>query len=404
MITRSRKQHNAARLAILLTAGISLGLYAACGGAGQDAADRARPPRAATSCALLVSDSVLHDFLHLVDRVESGANVSVREMTELADRPLWRTWRRSFFAEETSAETIGHALFVALRGTDALPEDMRGRVYRNDLVRNYRQTANRREQITAFLAQFTAAERACDIATLLRGYLTAADLPDTLRLEFVVGMPEIRLFEGVFLVDAGLAWASGQEQLVRFLASTLYKQRTLVDGPIPNSVHGSAILLHSLRVVRNEAVAAYIDDLPEVTFDGRHELLAAASFKPETVFRSATRTLSSLDGDLTLYLAKPSVTDEEWLDTYRLFVGAQSWQTTGWFMARTIVDRLGIEQLQQVGRSVPDFFAAYQNAATSPPRTAQAEPGSPAWYLAAAPALSESNWAWLEPELRRLFP
>ena len=45
----------------------------------------------------------------------------------------------------------------------------------------------------------------------------------------------------------------------------------------PEVESGLPVPRETLRLVRNEAVPAYLDRMPDVTFDPRHRLLAAAS-------------------------------------------------------------------------------------------------------------------------------
>lgn len=403
---RRRRQAAPALGLVLLLGALSTG----CG----DSQDQATADRrtggapqallAARSCPLLVSRAGLQDFWTLSDRIAAGERYSLEDLVELADSPSWQLWRRSYLQDIVQAEPIGRALFIALIGRDQLPERQRDRTIRLDLVRNFELTRDRRQEITAAVDRFIEQERGCEIRDRLQGYLPAAALPDTLRIEFMVGLPELRLFEDVFMVDAGLAWAAGQEQLTRFLTSTLYKRLTLVEGPIPGNARGVDILLHSLRLVRNEAVAAYIDQAPEIAFEPRHPILGRVSPKPDEFASQALRTLTSLDAGITQVRALAEPTDEDWRNLYRLFVGAQSWQPTGWFMARTIADQLGTARLQEVGRSVPDLVAAYQEAASGLPGTTEAGRGTLEWFLASAPAFSADNAAWLDRELRRLFP
>lgn len=398
--------HNAAHRLAVLTLVVAAG--AALSGCGSDkpAAQRYETgaPTVASRCALVVSDAGLREFYDLADLVAAGQRPDLAAMTAAADTPTWQFWRRSYLQEIVRPEPVGRAMHIAMLGRDELPDRQRDKTVRLDLVRNFELAIERRAEITAAVERFVADERGCQVKDRLRGFLPQSDLPDTLRLAFMVALPEIRFFEDVLLVDAGLLWASGQDQLVRFLASTVYKQRTLVDGRSPSQATGPAILLHCLRLVRNEGVAAYLDAMDEISFEPRHPILGRSSPKPDELCLAATRTLRSLDTNLTDARRREHTPDEQWMDFFRLFVAAGSWQSTGWFMAEVIVDRLGLERLQTDGRSVPAFFAAYHEAAAIAKPAPQAPPGSVARFVADPPAFSPENAAWLDHELRQLFP
>jgi hypothetical protein len=369
-------------------------------GACGDGQDEPAAHQAAAACPLLVDTSALRAFWDLADQSPGSLEAMIAE----ADGPVWRFWRRSFIHDVVRAESIGRAMFIALEGREQLPDRIRDRTVRLDLVRNFELSRDRRAEITAAVARFVEEEHGCEVFVLLQGWLPEAALPDTLRLTIMPGLPEIRFFEDIFLVDAGLVWASGPAQLVQFLASSLYKQRTLVEGPHPINTQGKDTFLHALRLVRNEAVPAYLDDMPEIAFDPRHTIIGRAAPRPDELCLQAIRTLRGVDAGLSHVLALAEPTDEHWQNLYRIFVGAQSWQATGWYMARTIADQLGRARLQEVGGSVPDFFAAYQEACGRLPASSSAPRGSLAYFLADAPAFSEANAAWLDRELRRLFP
>jgi len=408
-ITRPDQRHNRAGRAALgiLAGGLLLaGLGTGCSGdrpPAQGAAATGDVHRGA-ACPLVATRTGLAEFLDLADRVAAGEPVTVDAMVEVASSPVWDRWRRSFEPEAIPAAAAGRTLFIALVGQDALPPRLRDKTYRADLVVSYETTLARRAEITAFVDDFLRSDAACDVRTQLSGWLPAAELPDTLRIDLVVGHPEIRLFEDHFLVDASLAWAAGRQQLVNFLASTLYKHVAVVAGPAPANARGGDILLHSLRLVFNEAAPAYLDHMAEVAFDPRHPQLAKIAMNPDDLAGQAVLTLGSLDAGLTAIRRRPAPTDEDWLGLYRLFVGAQAWQPTGWFMAQVIADRLGEARLQAAARSVPDFYAAYQRACAAPAGSAAPGVRTVAAQLANPPALSADNAAWLDRELRRLFP
>ncbi len=354
-------------------------------------------------CALTVDRSAVDQFYRLADRVAAGEVVSLEEMGQVVSAPVWEHWRRSYHPERVPASRVARALFIALRDQDELPPRLRDKPYRVDLVRNYEVALDHRERILPFMEAFIADEVACGVAPYLDGWLPRAVLADTLHLEFVVGQPEIRLYEDRFLVDPGMAWAAGREQMVRFLASTLYRDRAVIEGTDPDRAAGPQIALECLRVVHNEAIPAYLDRVAEIAFDGRHPLLASRGAVPERFGDQAMRTLESLDTMLTRLRGWQDADDAQWEQVLRLFIGSQSWRPTGWYMARVIAAELGEPRLQEVAGSVAGFWTAYARAAARTPGEPTEPPGTVGALLQQAPRLSPQNVAWMDAELTRLF-
>ena len=400
------------RAALVLPALALLALAAGCGGdgsgqrtagdagAGADHAGR----QVAAGCALVTDRSAVDQFYALADRVAAGEDLSLEEMGQVVSAPAWEHWRRSYEPERVPASRIARALFITLRGQDELPPRLRDKPYRVDLVRNYEVALEHREQILPYLERFIADEVICGVPQYLEGWLPAAVRTDTLHVEFVVGQPEIRLYEDRFLVDPGMAWAAGREQMVRFLASTLYRHVAVIEGTDPDRASGPQIALECLRVVHNEGIPAYLDRVADIAFDGRHPLLASRGAVPERFCEQAMRTLESLDATLARLRAWPDADDEQWQQVLRLFIGSQSWRPTGWYMARVIAAELGEERLEEVSPSVAGFWAAYAEAAARTPAEPTAAPGTVPYFLQQAPPLSAENVAWMEAELTRLFP
>ena len=74
-------------------------------------------------------------------------------------------------------------------------------------------------------------------------------------------------------------------------------------------------------------------------------------------------------------LADPAVMETRGQSFARSMAASSAFSKMGLAMAEVIVGRLGEERLHQVRQSVPDFFAAYQEAARLNP-TPIPEPGS----------------------------
>ena len=385
---------------------LALLLLSGCGGGNntdQKSPESIGTTYRSTACPLVVTDQALASFYDLVDRIAAGDDVDLEAMGQVLAQPIWDRWRRSFEPERVSVAQVARAFFVTLRSRDELPPRLQDKPNRLDYARNYGFHLERRAEIEAYVNDFMTDDLACTVKELLDGWVNEAVLADTLRVDFVVGHPEIRLFEGHIMVDAGMAWASGRTQISRFIASTVYRKAALIEGRAPEAAQGADILLQSLRLVCNEAIPAYLDEVDDIAFDIRHPALGHASPKPSQYCDQARRTLRTLDADLTRTLLLPDPTDEHWRQMYRIFVGAQSWLPTGWYMARVITDQLGEPRLQEASHTVAGFFAAYQEAALQISTTPSARAGTVEWHLQSARPFTTENAAWLDVELRRPF-
>ena len=110
--------------------------------------------------------------------------------------------------------------------------------------------------------------------------------------------------------------------------------------------------------------------------------------------------LQNLEQVVTRQLARPAdARDYEGVHLY--FGGSRGWSPTGWFMATVIARRLGEPRLQAAARSVPEFLAAYHEAAQANPSSPGATPGTVDHYVATAPVLSPPVLAELMTSLGR---
>lgn len=394
--------HNRTGRALLGGAVATLLLTAACGDRAAERSEVAGGPTV-LPCAVTVDDQALRAFYGVADRVAAGQTVTVEDLGDLAATPVLDRWRRSYAPEEIPAAWTGRMMYLALVGEDQLPERLKAKSRRADLMLAYEVTLEQRRHIEDFAAELASGDILCGIRDEIEPWLGPGVLPDTLRVELLASFAEIRLFEDRLLLDGGLAWASGREQLPRFLAAILYKELGEVAGKAPANVSGDAILLESLRLITNLVAPAMIERSDQIVFDKRHRLLGMSAPSPTVIADQAHRTLESLAPGLTRVRRLASTTDEDWLQLYRLFVGAQSWQATGWYLGQVIDQRLGRERLHQAVRHPADLIAAYQEAARSTDGSTTAEPHTMRWYFDTAPALADDDARWLEDRLRAYF-
>jgi hypothetical protein len=358
----------------------------------------------AETCTAFLSDRGLKDFLSLADRNAAGKEVTLDDANELAESTVYISWRQSYVPEQLSVEIIGRSMLIAMAGREALTARQRAAHEPVPLTLNLQEILKHRNHITAFLDDFIREDRVCEVYDLLAQYLPASDMPDTLRIEFLAGLPEMRFSEGAFLIDAGLAWAIGHGQMVKALTSMLYRMITSYERPSLREVRGVDLLLYTLRQVHHEAIPAYIDAIDKKSFDYRYTRLSGASVSEFELLQKAHIALRSLQEHLAAVRAKQTPSHDDWLVFHRFLIEDNNAHQTGWFMARTIADQLGQDRLQQVARSVADFFAAYQEACTHMPQRPDIPRMTEEWFIVNPPRLSQENAAWLIGELRRLFP
>jgi len=406
MIRQASPLHKSTATLALVLAGTLLAAGCDGGGSGGDTAagdaDDAVRIHHAGACPLATTTYGLRAFLDVGERLRQSGEPDVDAAMALAELPAWRHWRRSYEPETIPREQLGLTVVASALGREALPPELAAKRYRQDFLVNQAFVLDNRDRILSFLDDLEASEALCRVRDRVDGWVRPEAMPDTLKLDFLAFNPEIRLYEGRFSVDAGLAFVSGREQLVRLLAGTLYRKVEAIAGPDPGEVEGEAIVAQVLRALRNEGVACYLDDMPRLSFGNEHPALRDAAPVPERLCRKAHRALDYVDDTLARLFAQPPDSARDFEPVHRYFIGSRSLQATAWFMARVIADRLGEDRLQDASRSVAGFLRAYQEATTQ--KTAvSAERGSFAWSLQTAPAFRPEVYDQLQRVLQEAF-
>ncbi len=386
-IAQPCRSHNASasRAATCLVVGLGVA-FAGC--QGTRPAKTTPAVHVAQRCALVVDTSGLDAFWSAADRLQAEPDTPAEVVgAALEASPAWRRWRESYAPNVVSPAQLGRIVRAAVLGREGLPADELRKLTQRDTERSQAFTLAQRDRVQEFVTTVVAEETFCDVWTRVRPWIRPEVLPDTLRVDLLAAKAEIRLFEGHHLVDAGMALAGGREQLTRLLASVLYRKLEGLDGSSPGEVKGKAVLAETLRLVRNEGIVAYLDDLPTLFFDRAHPILGGVAPVPEDLCETARLNLQNLEQVVTRQLARPAdARDYEGVHLH--FGGSRGWPATGWFMATVIARRLGEPRLQAAARSVPDFLAAYQDAARANPPSPGAAPGTVDHFVATAPVLS----------------
>ena len=129
-------------------------------------------------------------------------------------------------------------------------------------------------------------------------------------------------------------------------------------------VKGAASVAHTLRIMMNEGVAAWIGDMPNTYFSSVHPRLGKVSIIPENIFRTGIRSIDHINTNLPSMLMDEASMKKNGQPLARAIAGSAASIQGGYCMAAVIAHRLGEHRLQAVCQSPPEFLAAFQEAAS----------------------------------------
>ena len=400
--------HNIARAlvtALVLTAMLALGL---AGCAQEDKSDTAAQNNSsdknARDCQITVNAAPWTAFAAMANQMAAGHEVPRADLEAYCEMPAVTAWRQS---QAPNVPRVGNmANWIEGAWWDELGKTGKRKLNSNrvTLGRGYRYSQENSAEIDALVAEFTSGNRVCEIRDLADVWLTPANIPSPLVLNFLPAMAEVRIFEDEIFIDTSVLRAGGAEQTVQQVVTLLYRKLEAVPGDSPIEVDGEQAIAECLRVMMNEGVAGWIEQTTAVHFDRKHPSLYKVVIIPEDFFRKAQETARNLENHLPALFADPAVMNSNGESFARMLTGNNAFSQTGIAMATVIVARLGEERLLAVRRSVPDFFAAYQEAAlmnTSP----APEPGAAGIELyESVPALSPAIYEPLLALVKKHFP
>jgi hypothetical protein len=258
--------------------------------------------------------------------------------------------------------------------------------------------------VDSLMARISGSGEICRTIDLLRPYLPATEMPDTLRLEFLAMRPEVHLIGDQVYVDAGLSLAAGLGQLSRILASLIYRHQVGADLPSPEDLEGEKAVAGAFQKLSIEGIATWLEDYPNLVFASGHPFLGRTDSRRNNPLQRATTTLTAMERFLTILREHPEELVKKGRVVHDLLLGNSAYSPLGYSMALLIVARFGEERLQEVAGSPSAFLAAYQEAAlmnrqpSAPALPAQFDP-----ELAGLPALDPENFtqvmAWLKSSL-----
>ena len=413
MITHDAFRHNAADLRsalfrrsvlTLLILVIPILVVTAC---SQDAGTGEKPSAQAadpgTGCAVTTDTSAWTAFKGVADRIAAGANVTKEELDAFGELPTVTLWRNSLQPNVPTARRLGNWLEGTFWKELSREGFEKSNADRATFKRSYRYSLDHRDRIDARLAEMTG-PRKCEVAEMASFWIEPGLLPETLTIYFLPAKTEIRIFEGSLLVDTGVVSASRVDQIFRQMASLLYRKYQFVPGPNPIKLEGAEAVAHSLRIMMNEGLAGWIEQVADLYFDIGHPVLHKVRPIPEDFFLNTQKTITLFNSQLGPILDDETGTAENGLALVKRLATRGAFGQTGYGMSAVIAARLGEERLRAASRSVPSFLAAYQEAASLNP-VPMPTPGEPDIELfQTVPPLDPDIFTKLHAMLTRVFP
>ena len=351
---------------------------------------------AATDDGGLVDVSAVTAWEQLARRLRAGERPDLAEYQRLFSLP-----GQALAYDQTA--TRGLKPYVLRNCSEAVfhPEGclVRKHPKRKDVMDNLAFLKPRLDALDTLLT--TLRERRVDreILALAGQWVPAGRLPPSLAVRLFVGTPSMRYDSTTqsLLVDAGLALASGPDQLVRMAAANLYRYFVPLQGPEPaRAANGALAAAAALEKLTRDGVAGWIEDYADQTFPPDHPLLGRTATQRAGVVSRAAEALPRLADMVKGALADPAELDRNGYAVERYLRLGNRYTELGYAMAALVADRLGESALHAAAADPVAFLDTYQRAAAE----ADAAPGQLA-LLEPFPGDVRDAWADL---YRREFP
>ncbi len=357
-------RHNPRRAAPLAFLVLAV-LVAGCGGGdgNSEGGDRATAEAAGQPCPVIVDISGWEAFRDMAARMAAGENPADAELLDLAAQPAIAGWIASLEPNVPNPDRMGVWLRHLYRAELGLPPEAKPDRDASDMAGGWNWTLDRRDRVDEAASLLAAPGGPCGLLERLDGWVEPANLPDPLRLYVVPGKPELRWHDGALFVDAAVLIAGSPDQLMKQLAGLVYRNVQAEDGANPLENPGPLAVANTMRILRNEGIGTWLEDLPHTWFDQEHPRLRRVHPVPEHFFLAAGRMIDVLNDRLPPMLADPAVMEARSGDFVRSVAAAGGFNQSGYAMAAVIDANLGNERLQQAAKSVAGFLAAYQEAA-----------------------------------------
>jgi Putative zinc dependent peptidase (DUF5700) len=386
-----------------------VGFGSGCGEGGKspdvaqdESAAGAQPATAVPQGPVRIDDSGWRAFREFGDRIEGGESLTREEMAALDDHQAFGIWNRCLGADAAVNRRSGYRLEATF--WSELGRTGRQKVAPQDaaLVRSYRYSWKARHTVDRQLTEWADQERQQRLISQINLWIDPAKIPGPLAIRFMPTNPELRYCDGLVIVDTGVLVAGGNRQLSRQLAALLYRNLEIAPRGDSTAATGEATIANTFEVLKDEGVAAWIENAPNTYFNPNHYFLSTIEFVPEQFFRAGVRAMQVVNQNLAAMFRKPAVLQKNGPTFTKDVATAGGLAQAGYAMAATISHHLGQERLVAVRRSVPDFVAAYQEAALLNPEN-RPVPGTTDAPLAASmgpfhPEVFPSLMALLEAE------
>lgn len=337
---------------------------AGCGGGeGTSGAGTGSAPAGDAACPVVVDASGWQAFTALAGRISGGDAVGDADLAALGEQPSFTVWRHSMAPAVPKPERVGNFVEEAFWDELGRTGERKANVDRQNLGLSYRWSWDHRARIDSLAAVVADESWRCGLLAGTRGWIDPERLPRPLTVHLVPGQPELRWHEGQLLVDTGVLAAGGPDQLQRQLAGLLYRNLAAQDGANPLAAEGDTAVAHVFRILRNEGLATWIEDLPHTYFDPVHPRLRRVMPVPEHFYVSTLRVAEICSTTLPRLFADEQEMRLRGQDFARTVAAGGAFSRGGYGMAAVIAGRLGPERLQAAARSVTSFVMAFQEAA-----------------------------------------
>ncbi|MFN2370720.1 MAG: DUF5700 domain-containing putative Zn-dependent protease [Candidatus Krumholzibacteriia bacterium] len=345
--------------------GLVLLLVAAgCGGGEQTSgAGAGSAPAGDGACPVVVDASGWQAFGALAGRITGGEAVGEADLAALGEQPSFTVWRRSMAPAVPKPERVGNFVEEAFWTELGRTGERKANADRQAMGLSYRWSWDHRDRVDSLAAVVAGEPWRCGLLEHTRGWIDPERLTRPLTVHLVPGKPELRWHEGDLLVDTGVLVAGGPDQLQRQLAGLLYRNLAAQDGANPLAAEGDTAVAHVFRILHNEGIATWIEDLPHTYFNPIHPRLRRVMPVPQHFYQSTLRVTEICSTTLPRLLADPAEMRLRGQDFARTVAAGGAFSQGGYGMAAVIAGRLGPERLQAAAGSVTAFVRAFQEAA-----------------------------------------
>ncbi len=354
-------------------------------------------------CRLTTDTSGWTAFKAIADRVAAGQDVPLDDFYAYAELPSVTLWRRSLEKDAPTAQRISNWLEGVFWEKLGREGQQKRTPDRSDYLHNSNYCLENRERIDARLDEMTG-PRKCEMDKLIRYWCEPENIPADFTIYFLPTKPEIRIKDGDLFVDTGVLGAGSADQVIRNVASLVFRRFQTIPGTDPMELEGELSVAHSFRVLANEGVTGWIDKAAILEFDTAHPALHKVNLIPENFFMKAQEALEMMNRQLGPMLDDEAEMAKKGVLFAGHLAGMNAYSQTGYGMSSVIFHRLGEDRLRDASRSVPGFLAAYQEAAllNSDPVPHPGKAGSELFET--VPPLDPELFTKLHAMLSRVFP